>query len=381
MFQVAAGLQYAHAQNVIHRDIKPGNIMVLPNGTTKVMDFGIARMMDKGGTRLTRQGDIAGTILYMAPEQFKGCDADKRTDIFSYADVYYELLTGEHPFFATDPGTVMYRITAHDPPPIRERVPECPPLLEAMIQRLMAKDREIRPDRLEEVIFDTQPILQGLRQERAAVLVATIPALIEAGDQETARQAIRQVLELDPLNIVARHLRDRLLEEYRRKTIRTRVEALAREGEDHVAARRFSEAVQCFERAYALDRSDAPLQNRLGEVKIVCDQVRKAARLLSEARGELQQGHLEAALEKSEQASGLDQGNQEAAQFGRDVRRQIRDRRDAEALVRARQLRGRGEYAGSSGRDRERFGRENRGWASSRDGGTRSSRSRDPAPP
>ncbi len=344
MFQVAAGLQFAHAQNVIHRDIKPGNIMVLPNGTAKVMDFGIARMMDKGGTRRTRQGDIAGTILYMAPEQFKGCDADKRTDIFSYADVFYELLTGEHPFFASDPGTVMYRISAHDPPPIRERLPECPAALESMIQRLMAKDREIRPDKLEEVIFDTQPILQGLRQERAAALVAGIPALIGSGDQKSARQAIRQVLELDPLNSVARRLRDELLDEDRRKAIRARVQALSQEAEDHVASRRFGEAVQCFERAYGLDKSDGSLRSRLDEVKLVAENARKATRWLGEARAELQQGRLETALEKCERAAECDSANQEAVQLVYEVRKRIKERCDRNSLVRAKEHRDRGEY-------------------------------------
>ena len=98
--------------------------------------------MDKDGVRRTRQGDIAGSLLYLAPEQFKGWDADRRTDIFSYSDVYYELLAGEHPFYAEDPGTVVYRITAHDPQPIRQILPECPAALEAMIQRLMSKDRD-----------------------------------------------------------------------------------------------------------------------------------------------------------------------------------------------------------------------------------------------
>jgi serine/threonine-protein kinase len=344
MIQVAAGLQYAHARNVIHRDIKPGNIMVLPNGTAKVMDFGIARMMDKSGTRRTRQGDIAGTILYMAPEQFKGCDADKRTDIFSYAALYYELLTGGHPFSGTDPGTVMYRITAYDPRPIREGLPECPAALEVMIQRLMLKDREIRPDNLEEVIFDTQPILQRLRQERAEVLADAIPALIEAGDPQRAQEAIHQVLKLDPLNRVARQLREQLLEEDRRRTIRSRTQTLVREGEGHVAARRFSEAVQCFESACALDKSDASLRGRLDEVKLHIEKVRNFARLLSEARTELQQGRLELALEKSEQALDLDRENQEAEQFVNAVRRQIVRQRDAAALASAEEHRGRGEY-------------------------------------
>ena len=275
MFQVAKGLQYAHAQNVIHRDIKPGNIMVLPNGTAKVMDFGIARVMDKDGTRRTRQGDVAGTILYMAPEQFKGYDADKRTDIFSYADVYYELLMGEHPFAAKDPGTVMFRITAYDPPPIRERRPECPAALETMILRLMSKDRDFRPDKLEEVIFDTQPILQRLRQERAAAVVAAIPALIEAGDLGMAQEAIRQVLEkLDPLNSEARNLHEQLLENARRKAIQTRAQALVREGEEHVGARRFNEALRCFENACTLDKSDASVRSLLDEVKLSIEKVR-----------------------------------------------------------------------------------------------------------
>jgi serine/threonine protein kinase len=344
MFQVAKGLQYAHARNVIHRDIKPTNIMLLPNGIVKVLDFGIARVMDKDGVRRTRQGDIAGSLLYLAPEQFKGWDADRRTDIFSYSDVYYELLAGEHPFYAEDPGTVVYRITAHDPQPIRQILPECPAALEAMIQRLMSKDREIRPDKLEEVIFDTQPILQRLRQDRAATLVSAIPALMEAGELDQAQEAIRQVLELDPFNSVARQLRDQLLEEKRHKAIRTRTEALARDGEAHFAARRWNEAVQCFEDACALDKSDPSLRARLEELKLGIERVRRAARLLSEARVELQQGTLEAALQKSEQALNLDPQNQEAEPLSRAVREQIVRRRDAAALFSAEEHRSRGEY-------------------------------------
>src|ERR1017187_7949898 len=344
MFQVARGLQYAHSENVVHRDIKPGNIMVLPNGTVKVMDFGIARVMDKDGTRRTRQGDVAGTILYMAPEQFKGLDADRRSDIFSYGDVYYELLTGEHPFFANDPGTVMYRITASEPNPIRESIPECPSSLEAMIQRLMSKDREIRPEKMDEVIGDPQPILQRMRQERGALLIAAIPALIEAGDLERAQEAIHHVLELDPANSVARHLREELLEEERRKTIRMRVQALAKTGEEHAAARRFGEALQCFESACALDKSNASLRERRDELKLRIEKVRRAGRLFSEARAELQDERLEAALEKSEQAVSLDPENQAAAQLVRDLHQQIGRRRDAAALVRADEHRFRGEY-------------------------------------
>ena len=254
MFQVAKGLQYAHSENVVHRDIKPGNIMVLLNGTVKVMDFGIARVMDKDGTRRTRQGDVAA-ILYTAPEQFSGQDADKRTDIFAYADVYYELLTGEHPFFGSDFATVMYRIAANEPRPIREKAPECPAALESMIHRLLVKDPEIRPDRLDEVVLETQPVLHRLRRERAAVVAAEVEPLFNAGDLNRAQIAIRQVLHLDPLNQVADRWREQIQRERERKAVRARAEALVRKGHEHLVARRFKDALQSFESALKLDQT------------------------------------------------------------------------------------------------------------------------------
>src|SRR5579864_1516475 len=168
MFEVAEGLHYAHQSGVIHRDIKPANIMLLPNGTVKIMDFGIARFTGRDTTRRTRQGDMVGTILYMSPEQVLGRDADQQSDIFAYGVVYYELLSGIHPFQANDAGSVVYRITSVEPTPLGESVPACPPALETIVRRSMAKVREIRFENLEDVLLDTQPLLLGLRQERSA---------------------------------------------------------------------------------------------------------------------------------------------------------------------------------------------------------------------
>src|ERR1051325_11195026 len=103
LFQVAEGLSYAHDSKVIHRDIKPSNIMLLPDGTVKIMDFGIARVTTKDGTRRTQQGFLIGTISYMAPEQFtRGADPDALADIFAFGDVCYELFAGSHPFPGVD---------------------------------------------------------------------------------------------------------------------------------------------------------------------------------------------------------------------------------------------------------------------------------------
>jgi len=340
MQQVAKGLQYAHSENVIHRDIKPGNIMVLPNGAVKVMDFGIARVVDKDGTRRTRQGDLAGTILYMAPEQFSGQDADRRTDIFAYADVYYELLTGEQPFVANDFATVMYRITTYDPRPIREKCPECPAALETIIHRLLAKDREIRPDRLEEIIPRTRLILQRLRRERAAAVAGDIQPLVEAGKTEQALVVIRRVLDLDPMNQVA----DRWREHLEHEAMRARAEALTRQGQEHAAARRFKEALQCFESALKLDQSNSEIGAAIEQIQAIIERFRNAGRLISEARAEMARGQLESALNKAVQAVELDPGNPDARPMRDDLRELIRSRREAAALAHAESLRGRSSY-------------------------------------
>jgi len=344
MFQVAKGLQYAHSENVIHRDIKPGNIMVLPTGTVKVMDFGIARVMDKDGTRRTRQGDIAGTILYMAPEQFSGRDADKRTDIFAYADVYYELLTGEHPFFGKDFATAMYCITANEPRPIREKLPECPAALENMIHRLLVKDPEVRPERLDEVVLDTQPVLQHLRRERAVIVAAEIEPLIKAGDLERALIAIRQVLQLDPLNQVANRCREQIQQERERKAMRLRAAALARAGHEQVAARRFKEALQSFQNALRLDPTNPETQALVDQVQVTLENVRTAGRLVAEARTDMEQGQLEGALDKATRAAELDAASPEASQLCDRLHQEIQSRREAALLAGVEGLCNSGDY-------------------------------------
>ena len=344
MLQVGKGLQYAHAENVVHRDIKPGNIMVLPNGTVKVMDFGIARVMDKDGTRRTRQGDIAGTVLYMAPEQFSGRDADKRSDIFAYADVFYELLTGEHPFYGTDFATVMYRITTVEPGPIRDKVPECPAALDSMIQRLLVKDPEIRPDRLDEVLLKTQLILQRLRRERAVIIAAEIEPLIRSGASDKAETVIAQVLRLDPLNQEAEHWQGQIQQERDRKTRHARAEALVRQGREQLNARRFKEASQSVENALKLDPDNEDIRGIVDQVRLTLKNVQDAARLLVEARAGVEQGRLEQALDNATRATDLDPGNTEAPQLRDQLRNEIRIRQEAAMLSRADALCSSGDY-------------------------------------
>ncbi|MCX5769772.1 MAG: serine/threonine-protein kinase [Candidatus Hydrogenedentes bacterium] len=114
---VCSALAAAHEKGVIHRDVKPANIMMLADNTVKVADFGIARITD---SKLTQEGVMVGTPQYMSPEQFSGMKVDGRSDLFSAAVIIYEMLTGEHPFPAHGVSAIMHQIIKVDPVPPRE---------------------------------------------------------------------------------------------------------------------------------------------------------------------------------------------------------------------------------------------------------------------
>ena len=143
LLQVARGLAHAHSKGVIHRDIKPANIRILEDGTTKIMDFGIARLAQQE-SGLTKTGMTVGTAAYLAPEQVRGAPVDLRTDVFSYGVMAYELLTGERPFQGEQISTVIYQLLNHEPKPIAELWPAAPPDMVAVVDRCLKKEADER---------------------------------------------------------------------------------------------------------------------------------------------------------------------------------------------------------------------------------------------
>ncbi|HEY3725376.1 MAG TPA: serine/threonine-protein kinase [Acidimicrobiia bacterium] len=139
-YQVADALSVAHARGLVHRDVKPGNVLVQPDGRVKVTDFGIAKAADSGGDELTRTGMVVGTARYLAPEQVDGGAVDERVDIYSLGLVLYEMLCGKAPFEAdTDIATAVARLTS-PPRPITLECPAVPSGLEHVIDRALTKD-------------------------------------------------------------------------------------------------------------------------------------------------------------------------------------------------------------------------------------------------
>lgn len=143
--QLARALDYAHAHGVVHRDIKPGNIMLTKSARTiKVTDFGIAHVETPGTTQRTRVGDIIGTPQYMSPEQAMGEKLDGRSDLFSMGIVLYQMLTGQRPFQGEGLVALVMKITHEEPPPIEKLRPDLPPALRRVVQRCLSKERDKR---------------------------------------------------------------------------------------------------------------------------------------------------------------------------------------------------------------------------------------------
>ncbi|MGO9212032.1 MAG: protein kinase domain-containing protein [Terriglobales bacterium] len=148
--QVCAGLDYAHAHGVIHRDVKPANIMLAASGAVKVMDFGIA----KAGGTVTATGQVLGTPNYMSPEQVKGKPIDGRSDLFSVGVLLYEMLTGEKPFDGQNVTTIIYKIVSENPIPPRELDVTIHPGLSAVVTKALAKAPDERYQTGAELVAD-----------------------------------------------------------------------------------------------------------------------------------------------------------------------------------------------------------------------------------
>ena len=174
--QIADALDKAHRQGVVHRDLKPGNIMITKSAGVKLLDFGLAKLkarsapLDQWSTieekePLTAEGEILGTLQYMAPEQLEGKEADARTDIFAFGAVVYEMVTGKKAFEGASQASLIGAIMHSDPRPMSELQTLAPPSLDRLVRQSLAKDPDDRwqtaGDVMREVRWIAQPVLDG----------------------------------------------------------------------------------------------------------------------------------------------------------------------------------------------------------------------------
>jgi serine/threonine protein kinase len=170
--KIAQGLKTAHEKKIIHRDIKPGNIIITDKGEVKIVDFGLAKL---AGEKLTESFSTKGTIAYMAPEVIRGSKADNRADLWSLGVMLYEMITGHLPFRGEYPEPLIYSIVNEKPKSLSHYLKDVPELLQTIIDKLLKKDPTERYQQLSNLLFDSKSLIK----EDRIVVIKPWPAFIQ----------------------------------------------------------------------------------------------------------------------------------------------------------------------------------------------------------
>lgn len=183
---IALALDFAHDKGIVHRDLKPGNVLLDETGNAYLADFGLAKSV--GGTRdLTATGSVLGSPAYMSPEQARGDKLDRRSDIYSFAVMAYQILSGRLPFDSDDAWGYITKHLSEEPAPIRRHAPDLSAAVEDTLAAALAKDREARPARATDFVSDVRQALAAPAGERRAVTQVTVRAAAPAAASAPSR--------------------------------------------------------------------------------------------------------------------------------------------------------------------------------------------------
>ncbi len=289
MVQLCHGLGYAHQHGVVHRDVKPANILVKPDGTVKVVDFGIVHLTDTG---MTASGTVLGTVSYMSPEQLRGEHVDARSDIFSVGVVMYELLSYQKPFDGPNIPAIMLKIASEDPAPLGSLVPGIPSALEQAVGKCLRKDSEERFQNLDDLAFELEPLARELQRGVVDGMIEQGREFLAQGEFARAEEVLRSALALDSSHDVAKALMAKAQTELRRLKISARVQLYMDEGRHLLDQGKYAEAGQAFEEVLRLDSQHGQARGLLQAAREALAKAAEVHKRLLEAKRAVSEGDL-----------------------------------------------------------------------------------------
>lgn len=255
--QVCHALGYAHQNDVIHRDVKPANVILQPDGVVKLLDFGIAQQQqhDRG---LTKTGSVIGTIHYMAPERLRNSPFDGRSDIFSAGVMLYQLLTGQLPFVGED-YAVIQKLLNEPYPPLANYVRGYPAELDGIVARALAKDPEDRYASAEEMASEISGVAEQLKKEQVVEMFQQAERLVNVEEFTKAREMLLRVAKLDGQHVGARRLMVQVQQSLAQRQRAAQLQQLRSQAEEARLEKRFGDAISYLEQALKLDPSSSEL--------------------------------------------------------------------------------------------------------------------------
>jgi serine/threonine protein kinase len=274
--QACRAFDYAHKRGIVHRDIKPGNVMVSKDGVVKVVDFGIARVLENSRTQT---GMLIGTFAYMSPEQYHGEHADERSDIWSFGVLLFELFCYQKPFMGPTPASLMHSICSDECAVLSKYLPDCPRELELTVSKMLRKSPTERYQSMEDVLLDLDAVCKTLQSQAITGMLIDSQRLFEERRFAETRDLVRQVLQIDSANQQARALLEKANAELKRELNRPKVQQYVERGQTLLSEGKLQEARLAAENALQLDSRFAAAEDLQRAVLKELEQ----ARLLSES--------------------------------------------------------------------------------------------------
>jgi hypothetical protein len=329
--QVCLALAYAHNKGVIHRDVKPANIIVQPKGTIKLFDFGIARDETRVDATRTSTGTLVGTPPYMAPERFRGVPIDGRSDIFSVGVLLYQLVTGRLPFDAEYPA-VIEQILSFSPPAPSALLADCPVSLDAIVARALAKSPYERYPNADEMAMDLHEAVENITRAHIAELMTEAEGHVSQREFHAARTALNQLMRLDTQNVAGRRLlalvEQRLAEQERNR----RIQDLTRLAQQAAGERDWERALAMCDEALGLNPASATLLDVRKTIIDARQTQEKVSQLLQESANARKKGELTRAQAHAASAQRLDPLNSQIMALCKMLEQEIEDKRRKEEL-------------------------------------------------